>query len=98
MKDALKYAEETYVDVNIFMEENKAKLESLSVLPGSCWESADALLAQKDIYTKHGVFSEGMLEWIASYLKSFNDKTLRQDIGHDEAEILRLVDKFFHCG
>lgn len=98
MNDALKYAEETYVDVNIFMDEHKKKLESLSVLPGSCYESADALLAQKDIYTKDGVFSEGMLDWIASYLKGFNDKTLRQDIGHDEAEILKLVDRFFHCG
>ncbi len=98
MKDALKYAKETYVDVNIFMEENKAKLDSLSVLPGSCWESADALLDQKEIYTRHGVFSKGMLEWIASYLKSFEDKTLRQDIGHNEAEILKLVDKYFHCG
>ncbi|MCK4570305.1 MAG: glutamine synthetase [Bacteroidales bacterium] len=98
MKNALKYAKETYVDVNIFMDENKAKLESLSVLPGSCWESADALLQQKNIYTKDGVFSEGMLKWIASYLKSFNDKTLRHDIGNDEAEMLKLIDRFFHCG
>jgi len=98
MKEPLKYAEKTYVDVNIFMKENKAKLDSLSVLPGSCWESADALLKQKDIYTKYGVFSEGMLDWITSYLKSFNDKTLRQDIGNNEEEILKLVDRFFHCG
>lgn len=98
MNNALEYAKETYVDVNIFKEEHKKKLESLSVLPGSCYESADALLAQKEIYTKYGVFSEGMLEWIASYLKSFKDKTLRQDIGKDEAEILKLVNRFFHCG
>jgi len=98
MNNALQYAEETYVDVNIFMKEHKKKLDSLSVLPGSCWESAEALIKQKEIYTKYGVFSEGMLDWIASYLKSFNDKTLRQDIGNDEAEILKLVDRFFHCG
>ena len=98
MKNALEFAKETYVDVNIFDEENKEKLDSLAVLPGSCWESADALLKQKDVYTRYGVFSEGMLEWISSYLKSFKDKTLRQDIGGDEAEILKLVDRFFHCG
>jgi glutamine synthetase len=98
MKNALKYAKETYVDVNIFMDENKAKLDSLSVLPGSCWESAEALMAQKEIYTKYGVFSEGMLNWIASYHESFNDKTLRKDIGNNEDEILKLVNKFFHCG
>lgn len=98
MENALKYAKETYVDVNIFADENKGKLESLSVLPGSCWESADALLAQKDIYTKYGVFSEGMLDWIASYLKTYKDQTLRQDISNDDAEVLKLVDRFFHCG
>ena len=98
MKNALEYAKETYVDVNIFDEENKEKLDSLAVLPSSCWESADALLKQKDVYTRYGVFSEGMLEWISSYLKSFNDKTLRQDIGNNETEILKLVDRFFHCG
>lgn len=98
MENALEFAKETYVDVNIFMDEHKQKLDSLSVLPGSCWESAHALLEQKDIYTKYGVFSEGMLDWIASYLKSFDDKTLRQDIGKDEAEILKLVNKYFHCG
>ncbi|MDT8392709.1 MAG: glutamine synthetase family protein [Bacteroidales bacterium] len=98
MENALEYAKETYVDVNIFMDEHKSKLESLAVLPGSCWESAEALLKQKEIYTKYGVFSEGMLEWIASYLKSFNDKTLRQDIGKDENEIMKLVNRFFHCG
>ncbi len=98
MENALEYAKETYVDVNIFMEEHKKKLESLSVLPSSCHDSAEALLAQKEIYTKYGVFSEGMLEWIASYLKSFKDKTLRQDIGNDDAEVLKLVNRFFHCG
>jgi glutamine synthetase len=98
MKDALAYAKKTYVDVNIFQEEHKQKLESLSVLPGSCAESAEALLNQKEIYMKYGVFSEGMLDWIASYLKSFKDETLRQDIGNDEAEILKLVNRFFHCG
>ncbi len=98
MENAIEYARQTYVDVNIFMDEHREKLDSLSVLPGSCWESAEALLRQKDIYTKYGVFSEGMLNWIASYLKSFNDKTLRQDIGKNEAEILKLVDRFFHCG
>ncbi len=98
MENALEFARQTYVDVNIFMEEHREKLNSLSVLPGSCWESAEALLRQKDIYTKYGVFSEGMLNWIATYLKNFNDKTLRQDIGKNEAEILKLVDRFFHCG
>ncbi|MBI9039112.1 MAG: glutamine synthetase [Bacteroidales bacterium] len=98
MKDALEYAEKTYVDVNIFEEKNKAKLEELSQLPTSCYESAECLEKQKDIYTKYDVFSEGMIDWIVEYLKAFKDKNIREEIENDEEKIMNLVNKFFHCG
>jgi glutamine synthetase len=96
--DSLQYAKKTYVDVNIFQEEHQHRINELSQLPTSCWESAEALEKQKSIYIRHGVFSEGMLDWIASYLKSFNDKNLRAEIGNNEAEILKLVEQYFNCG
>ncbi len=37
MNNALQFAEETYVNVNIFHAENKAKADSLKSLPTSCW-------------------------------------------------------------
>ncbi len=98
MKDALEYAEKTYVNVNIFEEKNKAKLEELSQLPTSCYESAECLEKQKDIYTKFDVFSEGMIDWIVKYLKEFKDKNIREEIENDEEKIMSLVNKFFHCG
>jgi len=98
MQDALEYAKKVYVDVNIFKEEHKEKAKSLSHLPASCWESADALIRQRDTYLKYGVFSDGMIRWIERYLKSFDDKTLRSDISHDEEQVMQLVNKFFHCG
>jgi glutamine synthetase len=98
LKDALQYAERTYVDVNIFKDENKDRLKGLSQLPTSCWESAEALDKQKSVYLKYDIFSEGMLDWIVRYLKSFNDKKLRQDIGQHEDEIMKLVQQYFHCG
>ncbi len=98
MKDALEFARKTYVDVNIFHEENKARLAELSQLPTSCYESGECLEKQKAIYAQHGVFPERMLEWIASYLKSFNDKDLRAEISNNEEEIMKLVQKYFHCG
>lgn len=98
MKNALEYAEKTYVDINIFEEKNKAKLKELSQLPSSCYESAECLEKQKDIYIKYGVFSEGMIDWIVEYLKKFNDKNIREEIGKDEEKIMELVNKFFHCG
>lgn len=98
MKDALDFAAKTYVDVNIHQEENKGHLELLDTLPSSCWDSAEALERQKSVYLENGVFSEGMINWIIKYLKAFNDKTLREDIGNNEAEILKLVEKYFNCG
>lgn len=98
MPEALKYAEKTYVDVNIFKEEYKDHVKNLSHLPSSCWESAEALEKQKSIYLNQGIFTEGMINWIVTYLKSFNDKTLREDIGKNEEEVSRLVQKYFHCG
>jgi glutamine synthetase len=98
MADGLEFAERTYVDVNIFNHEYKDKVDSLSKLPSSCWESALALEKHKDIYLQHGVFSEGMIDWIAEYLKSFHDRTLRQDLDNKEEEILKLVKQYFHCG
>lgn len=96
MKDPLKFAAETYVDVDIFKDEEK--LENLSKLPASCTESAEQLERQKEIYQKYGVFTEGMLNWIINYLKSFNDQDLRQEIEKDEVKLLDLVERFFHCG
>ncbi len=98
MKDSLDYADRTYVDVNIFKDEHKDRLKSLSQLPSSCWESAEALVRQKNYYLKHNIFSEGMINWIVRYLKAFEDKTLRHDIGTNEEEIMNLVQKYFHCG
>lgn len=98
MKDALKFAKETYVDINIFDDEHKEKTKSLKQLPTSCFESAAALEKQKSIFLEHGVFSEGMINWIISYLRDFDDETLRARIQDDEAEILKLVEKYFHCG
>ena len=39
-----------------------------------------------------------MIDGIIASLRSFNDRTLRQDIGSDQKKILALVEKFFHCG
>ena len=98
MENALEYAERTYVDVNIFDDENKERLAQLDKLPISCFESAEQLERQKEIYMKYGVFTENMLNWIVKYLKNFNDQTLRAELGDDEDKILELVNKYFHCG
>lgn len=98
MEDALKYAEDTYVDVNIFAEEHKAKVANLKKLPPSCWESAARLEEQKEIYMKYGVFPEGLISGVEKMLRSHSDAHLREEIQHDQGKTLKLVNQFFHCG
>ena len=98
MKDALKYAEKTYVDVDIFHEKNKKRLSELNHLPDSCWASGSSLNDQKQHYLKYGVFTEGTIEGIVKYHKSFNDKNLREELKDKPEELLKMVQKYFHCG
>jgi glutamine synthetase len=98
MAGALDLATKTYVDVNIFKDEHKEKIKHLSQLPTSCWESAECVDKQREIFMKHGVFSPGMIDGIISTLKSFNDKDIRKKVNKDENEMLALVERHFHCG
>jgi len=97
-KDSLSYAKETYVDVNIFDDEYKDQAEKLDQLPVSCWDSADELEKQRNVYLQYDVFNEMTLNGIIKQLKDYNDQNIREEIGHDEEKILNLVDRFFHCG
>ena len=98
MDDALEYATKTYVDVNIFEAKNQERTNGLAKLPVSCWDSAEALESQKNIFLKYGVFDLRTLDGIINKLKSYKDKNLREEISQDEERILELVDRFFHCG
>ncbi len=98
MPDALKIAEDMYVDVNIFHSEHKDKIANLKQLPMSCWESAEKLEAQKEHYLRYGVFPERLINGTIQALRSFNDKNLRPSLQGDDQQILKLVEEYFHCG
>ena len=98
MENALDVAERTYVNVNIHQKENADKLKDLAQLPDSCVASADCLQEQRAIFEKHNVFSPAMIDGIIKQLRAFNDKTLRSEIENNQEEMLRLVQRHFHCG
>lgn len=98
MKDALQYAEDRYVNVNIFDEAHKNIAERLSHLPCSCSESAEYLRKQRDIYEAGGVFSSSLIDGLIQKLSAYNDKNLRQEIEHDPEKIQALVEKYIHAG
>lgn len=96
MKDAVQYAKDRYVSVNIF--EHEEVLKRLAVLPDSCAASADVLEKDRAIYEDKGIFDSRLIDGILKDLRSFNDRTLRKDIGNNSEKILELVETFVNCG
>ncbi|MCM1369089.1 MAG: glutamine synthetase family protein [Candidatus Amulumruptor caecigallinarius] len=96
--DALKRADELYVNVNIHNDENKAKLESLRSLPASCAESARALQAVRNVFEDNGIFSPQTIDGIIRKLESYKDENLRAEVKGNRQEMLDLVNKFWNCG
>ena len=98
MENALELAEKTYVDVNIHDKQNAEKLSQLDCLPDNCVASAACLERQRNVYQKHGVFSEGMIDGIIAELKKHDDVNLRENLKGNTEGMKALVDDFFHCG
>ncbi len=96
MENAVQYARDRYVSVNIF--EHEEVLSRLDVLPDSCAASADLLERDRAVYEQDGIFAPALIDGIIKGLRSFNDRTLRADIGNDPQKTLELVESFIHCG
>lgn len=96
--DALQVAEKNYVDVNIHRAENAARLATLNSLPTSCVTSADALLQQRDLYEKLGVFSPGVIDRTIEKLRNYNDVGLCQEATANPELMTELIKAYFHCG
>ena len=98
MADALDVAKRTYVNVNIHDAQNADRLAQLDQLPDSCVASAACLERQRAVYEEYGVFSPAMIDGIIAQLRAFGDSTLRRDIENAPDEIMKLVERYFHCG
>jgi len=96
MTDAVQYAKDRYVSVNIF--EHEDVLKRLEVLPDSCAASADLLERDRTVYEAKGIFAPALIDGILSDLRAFNDRTLRAETGNDKERTLELVETFIHCG
>lgn len=98
MKDALKVAADTYVDVNIHAAENADRLARLNTLPTSCVESADALELQRCVYEADGIFPPNLIDRCISQLRAFDDATLSARAAYDATLMNKLIKEHFHCG
>jgi glutamine synthetase len=91
-KDSLDVAEKLYISTDA------SSVKGLNQLPASCFEAAERLLEQRDIYEKDGVFPSEMIERLAAKLKSYNDKNLSEQMYGNADALKQLVAKHLHCG
>lgn len=98
LKDGLELAQKTFVDVDIHKSENAARLAELEQLPDSCAASADCLESQRAFYEADGVFNPRAIDGTVAHLRSYGDRTLREDISQSPKKVAALVEQYFHCG
>jgi len=98
MDNALKMAEDLYVDHNVTDDKKKNSIKKFEGLPSSCWASADALLKQRSYFENEGVFPAGVIDNIARRLKSYNDENLMDELLGNKEAISELVKQYLHCG
>ncbi len=98
MPEATEMADRLYVNYNIFKEKEKAATKKLESLPGSCWESAEALLKLRSHFEKDGIFPAGVIDSLAAKLKSYNDRSLSEELYGNNEAIAKLVKEYLHCG
>lgn len=91
-EDSLKIAEQLYVAVDA------STRSDLKQLPTSCWEAADVLLKDREIYEKYGVFPTGMIDKLAANLKAHKDENMSEKLFGNADALKEMVNKFIHCG
>ena len=91
-KDSLKIAEELYVIVDA------STLKKLKQLPASCYEAAEMLLKDREIYERYGIFPPRMIDKLANDLKTYNDKDMSEKLFGNADALKEIVDKYIHCG
>jgi len=94
---ALEKAEALYADMDIFSSNFSDRLEKLEQLPTCCFESADSLLAKREVFENNNIFPAGSIDAVATGLKSYNDNGLNDRILGNHEEIMAIVDKYIHC-
>ena len=86
------YARERKVDGDA------SQTPDLDQLPGSCFEAAGRLLAQRDDYEEGGVFPAGLIDSWAGRLVDLGDLHLRDDLADSRVSVEELVERYFHIG
>lgn len=96
MEDGLQRAESLYVDVNIFQDENRCRLDKLEKLPDCCYGSAGMLEKRRAAFERDGIFPGRTIDSFITRLRSYNDQGLSERLYGRTDEIRTLVYKYLH--
>lgn len=91
-ENAVEYANQHYIS------KDATRCEGLSQLPASCFEAAEALLKDRQVYESNGIFPPGMIDKLASTLKAHKDEDMSEKLFGNADALKQLVNKFIHCG
>ena len=97
-EQALKLAQDTYVDMDIHKSENAERLKTLEQLPTCCMESAACLEKERAAFEEKDVFRPRMIDGILKALRAHNDEKLHHEARNDTKLMRRLVTQYFYCG
>jgi len=97
--ESLALAEKLYVTGNVFKE--KALLEKLPVLPGSCVQSARLLAEKRDMFERGGIFPPSVIDYVVKLLMDEKDEDMNRrlaDLPADDRlhETRRIMHKCLH--
>ena len=53
---------------------------------------------QRAAFEKYNVFSPAMIDGIIAKLRAYEDRTLRSEVQNNQEAMLKLVERYFHCG
>ncbi len=95
--EVAKLADELMVTGDIFAPENAETLAKLEDLPFNCYESAQALKTERDLYQENNIFPQILIDRMIEMLEAQNDKDLNEKLQNmDSQERLQLGRKIMH--
>lgn len=93
--ESLKLAEKLYVSGDVGKMQKELNLPQL---PASCYEAGEELLRQRAVYEKYDIFPPAIIDGVAKNLMAYNDKNLSEKLFGDGDELMKLVNRYLHCG
>jgi glutamine synthetase len=95
MQAASDLVDKLRITANIFLPEYEEFRTTLPKLPGSCRESATALVDQRAVYEQYGVFPPAAIDGVAQALRGFGDE--ERSIAANFEELHSIINKYMHC-